>query len=128
MPSVNHCAAACLGMTKWFIYGKRENGNDECNQGCCNDQGCQCICKAGITMDTGKGLICDLKDDYGYDIYDLPDSAGLKSFLASIFVLRSLSLYFFSSYCCKLLLISFNCSYRNTDYRNTILQRRQQKV
>ena len=83
MPSVNHCAAACLGMTKWFIYGKSENGNDKCTQGCCNDQGCQCICKAGITMDTGKGLICDLKDDYGYDIYDLPDSAGFISFLAA---------------------------------------------
>ena len=96
LPSVNHCAAACLGMTKWFIYGKSENGNDKCNQGCCNDQGCQCICKAGITMDTGKGLICNLKDDYGYDIYDLPDSAGFKSFLASIFVLKPLSLYNFS--------------------------------
>ena len=41
-------------------------------------------------MDTGKGLICDLIDDYGYDIYDLPDSAGFKLFLASIFVLKSL--------------------------------------
>ena len=75
-PTVDHCAAACLGISSWFIYGKSEFGNDKCTQGCCNGQGCQCICKSGTVMDTEKGLSCNFKDDYGYDVYEMVDSAG----------------------------------------------------
>ena len=76
MPSVDHCAAACLGMGKWFIYGKSDNGNDKCTNGCCNGQGCQCFCQYGSLVDEKKGLSCDLIDDLGYDVYESPDSAG----------------------------------------------------
>ena len=89
LPSVDHCAAACLGMSKWFIYGKSDNGNDKCTQGCCSGQGCQCICQGGRVMKEEKGLSCDLKENYGYDVYELPGSAGLPSFydLILIFIL-----------------------------------------
>ena len=78
LPSIHHCASACSGISQWFVYGKSDNGNDKCTQGCCNGQGCQCICKGGSVMNGEKGLSCDFKDAYGYDIYELKDSAGLS--------------------------------------------------
>ena len=27
-------------------------------------------------MESEKGLSCDMKDDFGYDVYEMPDSAG----------------------------------------------------
>ena len=78
LPSIDHCSAACLGISQWFVYGKSDNGNDKCTHGCCNGQGCQCICKAGSLIDDGaKGLSCDFKDDFGFDVYSIPDSEGI---------------------------------------------------
>ena len=69
-----------MGISQWFIYGKSDNGNDKCAHGCCNGQGCQCICKAGTLIDKdAKGLSCDLKDDFGFDVYSIPDSEGTYS-------------------------------------------------
>lgn len=44
VPSLEECAIQCMGVSKWFIYAKSDNGNDKCQklQGCCSSEGCQC--------------------------------------------------------------------------------------
>ena len=78
VPSLEECAIQCMGVSKWFIYAKSDNGNDKCRklQGCCTSDGCQCACRYGSPIASGEGIECQIKSDEGYDLYELPDSAG----------------------------------------------------
>ena len=89
VPSLEQCAIKCMGISKWFIYAKSDNGNDKCNkQGCCTSDGCQCTCKYGSPIASGEGIECKLQSDLGYDVYELPDSAGTFEIIGVRYPLR----------------------------------------
>ena len=70
LPTEDHCAAQCFGITPYFNYGKRKFGNNLCGGDCCTLKGCKCICVTG----TGKDLVCAVKDNKGFDGYELIDT------------------------------------------------------
>ena len=60
LPTLNNCALACKGVSRWFVFGAREFNNDNC-QG----QLCKCYCETGI----GETFLGEEKDDLGYNLY-----------------------------------------------------------
>ena len=70
LPTVDHCATKCFGISSWFNFAKRKFGNDLCGEDCCDQEGCRCICTTG----TGSDFLCGIKDHKGYDVYRLLDS------------------------------------------------------
>ena len=74
LPTVDHCATKCFGISSWFNFAKRKFGNDLCGEDC-DQEGCRCICTTG----TGSDFLCGIKDHKGYDVYRLLDAHTGKS-------------------------------------------------
>ena len=73
LPTINDCAAACEGEARYFVYGTSENSNSDCENGCCNSDGCKCYCQ-----NTGSE-ICSQSPYNGYDLFAYSNQQEGKS-------------------------------------------------
>ena len=68
-PSISDCSAACKSVSKYFVFGTQRISNDDCDGGCCNDDGeCKCYCETASS--------CVKTSNNGYDLYEFKTKTG----------------------------------------------------